>query len=242
MRLPTMPAIAGLFAMVLLAGCSDGGDGGTAAATAAGRQDAAPRKAETAAVPRGAGFDFYVLSLSWSPSWCAENDRGGSTDQCRRGAEHGFIVHGLWPQFDTGHPEFCRTRQPDRVPEALGRRYLDIIPSMGLIGHQWRKHGTCSGLSQADYFRVTRAARERLVVPRALDDGAAAVRRDPAEVEDLLVNANPGLTPRGIAVTCDGGRLEEIRVCLTPGLAFRDCPEVDRAACRAGSVSQPAIQ
>ena len=198
--------------------------------------------AETRAqVPRGKGFDFYVLSLSWSPTWCAGNDSSGRTQQCRRGEDHGFIVHGLWPQNERGYPEFCPTRQPDRVPERLGRTVLDLIPSMGLIGHQWRKHGSCSGLGQKDYFAVTRAARERIRIPAELEPRHCRTRIAPAAAEEAFVAANPGLERDGIAVTCGDGQLEEVRICMTAEFAFRPCPEVDRASCRARSVEQPAI-
>lgn len=192
-------------------------------------------------LPTGNGFDFYVLSLSWSPTWCMDNDSSGQGDQCRAGRNAGFIVHGLWPQNERGYPEFCPTRESDRVPASLGRNYLDIIPSMGLIGHQWRKHGSCSGLSQRDYLATTRAAFERLVLPDTLEE-ATGNRTGPAAIEGALVEANPGLTEHGIAVTCDGGRLDEIRICMTRDLNFRDCPEVDRAACRAKTITQPPIR
>src|SRR5215212_5317363 len=47
-------------------------------------------------------FDFYVLSLSWSPSFCdAASERGNSgrnqQAQCG-GRPFSFVVHGLWPQ------------------------------------------------------------------------------------------------------------------------------------------------
>jgi ribonuclease T2 len=194
------------------------------------------------AVPLGKGFDFYVLSLSWSPTWCADNDAGGRTQQCRRGENNGFIVHGLWPQNERGYPEFCPTRQPDRVPENLGRTVLDIIPSMGLVGHQWRKHGSCSGLSQKDYFAVTRAAFERIDIPADLTPQRGGARLSPDAVEAAFIAANPGLDRGGIAVTCEDGRLEEVRICMTTALSFRTCPAVDRAGCRAGSIEQPPIR
>jgi len=223
--------------MAALAGCSED-------------KPAEKSKAETgrtapqarAKVPLGKGFDFYVLSLSWSPTWCAENDAGGRTQQCRRGENNGFIVHGLWPQNARGYPQFCPTRQPDRVPESLGNTVLDIIPSMGLIGHQWRKHGSCSGLSQQDYFAVTRAAWQRIRIPAGLTPKRGDARITPDGVEDAFIAANPGLRPQGIAVTCEAGRLEEVRICMNADLSFRPCPEVDRAACRAKSIEQPPIR
>ena len=201
---------------------------------------AAPEK--RAQVPPGKGFDFYVLSLSWSPSWCAENDAGGRTQQCRRGEDNGFIVHGLWPQNERDYPEYCSTRESDRVPESLGRTVLDTIPSMGLIGHQWRKHGSCSGLGQKDYFAVTRAAFERIAIPAELDEARGGRRLAPEAVESAFIAANPGLDAKGIAVTCAGGQLEEVRICMKTDLSFRACPAVDRAACRAKSIEQPPIR
>lgn len=228
--------IAGLAALAV-AGCSEDKPAGKA-----GTETARKAPQSQAQLPAGKGFDFYVLSLSWSPTWCAGNDSGGRSQQCRRGENHGFIVHGLWPQNERGYPEFCPSRQPERVPESLGRTVIDIIPSMGLIGHQWRKHGSCSGLSQKDYFAVTRAAFERIRVPDGLEPQRGGARLAPEAVEQAFVAANPGLDHKGIAVTCEDGRLEEVRICLTPDLAFRTCPEVDRAACRAKSIEQPPIR
>lgn len=170
-----------------------------------------------------------------------DNDADGRSEQCREGRNAGFIVHGLWPQNERSYPEFCRTRESDRVPASLGKQYLDIIPSMGLIGHQWRKHGSCSGLSQSDYLAVTRAALEGIVIPDALED-TSGERLNTPDIEAALIKANPGMTARGVAVTCDAGRLEEIRICLTPGLSFRECPDVDRAGCKVKSITQPPIR
>ncbi|MEQ8305893.1 MAG: ribonuclease [Hoeflea sp.] len=196
-------------------------------------------RANAAELPIGSGFDFYVLALSWSPAYCiAEGDRA-NRQQCAADRDLAFVVHGLWPQFETGYPEYCPSRQPERVPAQLGNNYLDILPSMGLIGHQWRKHGSCSGLNQKDYLDLTRAARESIVIP---DDFALANlpgEIDAAEAEDAFVAANPGLSREGIAVKCERGMLREIRICLSTTLGFRDCPEVDRKGCTRNGLDVP---
>lgn len=203
-------------------------------------QPSAPRKDTRGptSVPQGSGFDFYVLSLSWSPTWCADNDRSGKTQQCAAG--HGLIVHGLWPQNERGYPESCPSNAPNRVPEALGRSLFDIMPSMGLIGHEWRKHGVCSGLSQSDYFTVLRAARERIVTPPVLAQPGKSQNASAASVEADFISANPGLTKDAVAISCNGRQLDEIRICLTKDLAFRPCREVAAAGCTAPSLSIPA--
>lgn len=186
-------------------------------------------------------FDFYVLSLSWSPGWCAANDSDGSTAQCNGRRPYTFIVHGLWPQNERGWPEYCASREPERVPQALAAEMFDIIPSAGLAGHEWRKHGSCSGLGQRVYFQTLRAAYAKVRMPPVVFDGKVPRRLALDQIEALFVRANPGMSRKGIAVACQRGQLSEIRICLTKSLGFRDCDEVDRKACRAKIVNLPAL-
>ena len=188
---------------------------------------------------QGTGFDFYVLSLAWSPSYCEAEGAQANRQQCGPDRDFAFIVHGLWPQFEQGYPEFCDSREPDRVPDALVATVRDIMPSAGLVGHQWRKHGTCTGLTQADYLKAARGAFERVSIPAAFHDPDTASRADPDEIERAFIDENPGLPSGAIAVTCVEGRLEEVRVCLNKELGFRACPEVDRRGCTLGSVAVP---
>jgi ribonuclease T2 len=120
-------------------------------------------------IPQGDGFDFYVLSLSWSPSYCEAEGESANRQQCTSKRPYAFVVHGLWPQFERGYPENCDIRERDVDQQTL-RGLYDIMPSAGLIRHQWRKHGSCAGLSQSDYFDVLRAARERIEIPAAFQN------------------------------------------------------------------------
>lgn len=181
------------------------------------------------------GFDFYVLSLSWSPAFCASDAGRNSRQQCGADRKFGFVVHGLWPQNDQGYPEFCGADKNERVPDNLGRSMFDIMPSMGLIGHQWRKHGSCSGLTQKQYFDKTRDAYDRIKIPADLSTGDQSKRLSADAIEAAFVDANPGMTKNGIAISCEGPRLEEVRICLSKTLSFRDCPEVDRQGCRSNA-------
>lgn len=185
-------------------------------------------------------FDFYVLSLSWSPTFCLSDQGARSDQQCQSRRPQRFVVHGLWPQSDTGYPEFCDSREPDRVPRALGEAMFDIMPSMGLIGHQWRKHGTCSGLTQEQYLDLTRDAFERVTVPPRLAQADRPLTLSTDEIEGLFTAANPGMDRRAITASCDDRRLEEIRICLTKDLEFRDCGALDARGCRMRQVTLPA--
>ena len=57
-------------------------------------------------------FDFYVLALSWSPSFCEQaGERKRAQQQCGE-RPFSFVVHGLWPQYEKGFPEFCQNPAP----------------------------------------------------------------------------------------------------------------------------------
>lgn len=206
-----------------------------------GPEDAGPSTSAAGPVAAGTGFDFYVLSLSWSPSYCEAEGADANRQQCASGRPYAFVVHGLWPQYEKGYPDSCPTDDPGVSDETL-RGLHDLMPSAGLIRHQWRKHGTCSGLSQDGYFAVLRAARGAVEIPaayRRLDDYRTV---DPDAVERDFVAANSGLAAQGIAVTCDSRYLREVRICMTKDLAFRPCPEVDRRACALDRVVMPPVR
>ena len=58
---------------------------------------------------RAGDFDYYVLSLSWSPTWCAIEGDDRGADQCDARHDYGWILHGLWPQNERGYPSYCNT-------------------------------------------------------------------------------------------------------------------------------------
>ncbi|HSI40583.1 MAG TPA: ribonuclease T2 [Xanthobacteraceae bacterium] len=205
------------------------------------RQQTRPNPAPRADADTPGRFDYYVLSLSWSPSYCESAGDSAEPEQCGRGRPFAFVVHGLWPQFDKGWPQDCQNPAP-RVPEATLRGMLDLMPSRKLVLHEWRKHGTCSGLSADDYFALVRKARAAVTIPAAYRRLDAPAMVAPNEVEAAFVTANPGLAPDMIAVDCADRRLSEVRICMTPGLELRACPDVDRRACRAPRVAMPPVR
>ncbi len=183
-------------------------------------------------------FDFYVLALSWSPTWCATSEGAARSRQCDAESERGFVVHGLWPQYEEGYPEFCRSgSRPSRSEVAS---ILDIMPDRGLAAHAWRKHGSCSGLDPQDYFDATRTAFERVRIPQEFVTPAVEGSISAQAVEAAFVAANSGLESSGVAVSCGDGWLEEVRICLTHEFDFRDCEEVDARGCRQNRLRLPA--
>ncbi|MEJ2624148.1 MAG: ribonuclease T2 [Pseudolabrys sp.] len=187
-------------------------------------------------------FDFYVLALSWSPSFCAKQSsaRRAREPQCG-GRSYAFVVHGLWPQFEHGYPSYCQVPAP-RLDRALVDKALALMPSRSLIYHEWNRHGTCSGLSQQAYFAAIRRARAAVTVPPAYRDLEKPITVAPAAVAQAFIKANPGLTRDDMAVGCDHKRLTEVRLCLTRDFKFHACPQIVHRACRRGSISMPAVR
>ncbi|MDH6264409.1 ribonuclease T2 [Bradyrhizobium sp. BR13661] len=190
-------------------------------------------------------FDFYVLSLSWSPSFCeeaAERGRGGgrSNIQCE-GRPYSFVVHGLWPQYESGFPEYCQRPSP-RLNRNIVSSMLDLMPAPGLIFNEWDKHGTCSGLDGRNYFETIRKARAAIKIPAEYLDLSQAKTVAPGEVEEAFIKANPGLSNAAVSVTCNRTRLSEVRVCLSKDLQFRACEELERRSCRRDQVTMPPIR
>ena len=206
-----------------------------------GGQVLAQAPAERRGAPAGE-FDFYVLALSWSPGFCAASAGARHREQCGEGGPSGFVVHGLWPQYENGYPAFCEpgARAVSR-PALEGAR--ELFPDEDLARHQWRKHGTCTGEAPAEYFRAVRRARDLVRIPDRLERPATDVKVLAHEIERAFTEANRGLRPDMMAVACGRRIFQEIRICLTKDLrGFRVCPEVDRAGCRAGDITVKAGQ
>jgi ribonuclease T2 len=189
-------------------------------------------------------FDFYVLALSWSPSYCeASHERAPdrTPDQQCSGRPFSFVVHGLWPQYEQGFPAFCQVPSP-RLDRSIVGGMLDLMPSPRLIFHEWDRHGTCSGLSQHAYFEAVRKARAVVKIPAEFVVLDKPVTIKPDDIAEAFVKSNPGLTRADMAVACDSKRLSEVRVCLSKDFSFRACPDVARRACKIDSVSLPAMR
>jgi ribonuclease T2 len=188
-------------------------------------------------------FDFYVLSLSWSPSFCEEaaerGNSGRSQAQCG-GRPFSFVVHGLWPQYERGFPEYCD--RDSWLERNIMTSMLDLMPAPGLIFNEWKKHGTCSGLGPRGYFETIRKARAVVKIPPEFIGLADPKTVSPTEIEDAFIKANPGLSATAISVICNRSRLSEVRICMSRDLQFRNCDELDRRACRRDQVVMPPVR
>ena len=190
---------------------------------------------------RAGEFDYYVMALSWNASWCArEGDRRGA-EQCERHHDHGFTLHGLWPQFEDGWPSFCRTSERDPSKRDTGAM-ADIMGSGGLAWYQWKKHGRCTGLSGQEYLKLSRLAYERVTRPEILRRTGKDLILPPRVIEEAFLEANPDLSADGVTVTCRSGYVQEVRVCLTRDLKPRTCAADVRRDCSARTARFPAMR
>jgi ribonuclease T2 len=190
-----------------------------------------------AAADEAGEFDYYVLSLSWSPNWCAlEGDDRGSP-QCD--APFAWVLHGLWPQYEVSWPQDCFS--PHQPPSrAMTGAMADIMGTSGLAWYQWNKHGTCSGLPPADYYALARAAFDGVVKPQVFARLDQTIALPASLVEEAFLAANPGMGADQITITCRDGMIQEARVCLTRDLQLRSCgPDVRRDCSLTDAVMEP---
>lgn len=194
---------------------------------------------------RAGEFDYFTLALSWSPTYCASENGRDDDDQCGPGRRYAFVVHGLWPQYERGWPEYCRTDQP-RVPDALIYVMLDIMPSPGLVIHEWRKHGSCAGLGLADYFSATRALFAKVKIPARYLSPRNVITTSVDGLAADFLKTNAWLRRDMMSIQCgnrrDQAALRELRICFTTDLQPRRCGENERRQCRAETLVMPPVR
>ncbi len=186
-------------------------------------------------------FDYYVLSLGWSPNYCAAEGDTRGEDQCDPRHNFAFTLHGLWPQYELGWPSDCLTWEsdPSRTDTAA---MADIMGSGGLAWHEWKKHGRCSGLSAEAYFAAARRAFGSFQIPAFLIGLDRDIEIAPKLLEVAILQANAGLEPDMITLTCKGSRFQEARLCLTKDLQPRACAPDVVADCGLRTVLMEAVR
>lgn len=123
---------------------------------------------------------MYVFAYSWTPGFCYNQTYPGCIKPQSYWTQN-LTIHGLWPQYiTTGYPSSCTTEPFDpNVPYNIGwslmtEKWPDVQYSEtdskydSFWEHEWTKHGTCSGLSQHDYFMAALNVTDVLVTPPAL--------------------------------------------------------------------------
>ena len=180
------------------------------------------------AAPPGT-FDYYLLTLSWSPSYCATHRGPAAKEECAQ--RRGFIVHGLWPQNENGTwPAFCREVPP--VPKPIVAHELPVMPNATMIGHEWEKHGSCTTMTADAYFTALDHAFAGFHIPERLEKPKHALSLPLTDAKRLVTEANPGLSANMLALRCgQRGELDELRICLDTAFHPRACGRDEADAC-----------
>jgi ribonuclease T2 len=177
-------------------------------------------------------FDYYLLTLSWSPEFCySHRDK----PECQSG-HHGFVVHGLWPQYAEGYPEHCSTAPGPSNPAELA----DIMPDAGLVDHEWITHGTCSGLEAESYFQLLRRAFMSIKIPERFLAPRENFSIPPQEVKRTFIEANPHFHAEEMTVSCGNNYLTAVSLCMTKDLKPTTCQHL--RDCRANVIRVPAVR
>lgn len=189
-----------------------------------------PERAPRGAAARNVPVTGYLLSLSWSPHYCAtRRDPGARRDAMQCGGDagrFGWVLHGLWPQGEgRAFPAWCRPAKI--VPQRVLAANLCRSPSVQLLQRQWAKHGTCMSPTPAAYFRAAGILFDALRFP---DMAALAARpQNAGSIARAFAAANRGLTAPMIAVHDDGrGWLREVRICLNAQMRPAPCDLAQR--------------
>lgn len=178
-------------------------------------------------------FDHYLLALSWSPEYCHSHS---SSTQCSAGKHFSFVVHGLWPEYNTGSgPQNCGSAPGLKNPSTM----LDIMPDLGLIQHEWTTHGTCTGLTADTYFGLIRKAFTSVKLPAKFTGATSQFSIAPLQVKQAFEQANPDFSDSEIMINCQSNYLQAVEVCLTKDLEPMPCPAPKD--CRATSIRVPPV-
>jgi ribonuclease T2 len=190
-------------------------------------------------------FDYYALVMSWSPSYCGGEGQGRGDPQCAPNRNYSFVLHGLWPQYARGYPENCRTSFNPFVPRPVIDGVLDIMPSPKLAIHEYRKHGTCSGLEPKAYFDNARIMFNKVKIPPAYQNLDRPLMTNVRDITKAFLAANPGLKPEMMGVACGRpNRMKEIRFCFSKEGEFKTCGSNENQGrlCRSPNIYMPPVR
>lgn len=192
----------------------------------------------------GDEFDFYVLSMSYQPEFCYQNKHKNfpGCENPRDFWRQSLTLHGLWPEDDDGSwPSNCSTEQfdPKTIDDLGPDRFAQLWPNVkaseeehsdahyGFWKHEWEKHGTCTGLTQDEYFDT--ALKHFFPTPPFVHDnyGLEVSKVDllneyRGDVDGYLGN---------VVLVCSGGKyLSEVRICVAK---YKDGTGAQRIRCTA---------
>lgn len=176
--------------------------------------------------------DLYVFAYSWTPQFCyGETNWPGCTAPEDYWGKY-FTIHGVWPQYASGgYPSNCNSEAFDpNVPVEIGWDTMtnywpdvqyaeDDANYDSFWEHEWTKHGTCTGLTQYDYFNAAINLIKSFGTPASVTSAVGDTI-----VADDLRNDFGGAT--WVSLQCSGGSyLSGVFTCWTNvnGIPTKQC-------------------
>jgi ribonuclease T2 len=205
------------------------------------------------ASPKPGSYDYLVLALSWSPTFCGSSSGHADREQCGGTNKFGFVAHGLWPVFPRGSGSAAHgCGENSSLTDKSAEKVQNIMPSRKLINHEWEKHGTCFGGDASAYFGKVKTAWDKVKIPQKFKSPAQDSKITADQVRKAFIEANPTIPPTAIAVTCQKPRgkmspaerplmFKEVRLCMDKDLNFKACGSQVRDRC-AGDAQLPPIR
>ncbi len=165
-------------------------------------------------------FDYYILALTWNSGWCEIEGNRKNAPQCDQSRD--FTLHGLWPQYKEGWPEYCQSARAN-PSRAETRRQSGLYGTSGSAWHQWNKHGRCTDMNYQEYYARSKTLIDEFQTPRIFFEVNQALDVTPEVIESAIIEANPDLTADGISVICKNGFFTEARICLDRNFEPTSC-------------------
>lgn len=211
-----------LFVLLPLAGCTSTQNTTVQQVPPVVQQKSLPTEHVSPSQP----FDYYLLNLSWSPEFCTTHP---SAVEC---PQHlGFILHGLWPQENSGkYLENCSAAPGPTNPST----YTDLCPDPGLLQHEWKTHGTCSGLGPDAYFTLARTVVHSVRIPATLVQLHQQISLPPGKIIALFQKANPNFPATSLTISCGNNHLTAVEVCMNKSGQVVACGPI--RSCRANTI------
>ena len=130
-----------LLALLALAGCFRDQKKPVASVTSDGT--AATRQVAIAPPIEG---DYLTLVLSWSPTYCLSDAGKSDRQQCQARRSYAFVVHGLWPQYEKGWPDYCAGEKAPWIDDEVIDQAQEHMPSRRLIIHEGSVYKPCASM------------------------------------------------------------------------------------------------
>jgi ribonuclease T2 len=195
-----------------------------------------------------ADFELYIMSMSYQPEFCHKHEDFPGCRKPENFWKSHLTIHGMWPEFKDGTwPQFCTTEELDNATiapllplmEHLWPNVKALQPTaqhfFDFWKHEWSKHGTCSGLTQLQYFDA--ALHHFVDTPSIIADNYGGT----INKADLLQAYKSNTTDDGdddvgdVILACQAKHwLSEVRICI--GVTPNGAP-THRVPCPASVVS-----